>query len=224
MARKVKRMVQAGVVSTLCDRTVGTLVVHWAASNGTAADDNETRKSQSLTIDDQPREGGTPIMIMANKLNFAALALSAAFLASAAPAPAQASVRVGTLACDVSAGIGLFVVQKQSLRCIFTPDGGGPVDAYAGKIDDFGVALGEVAAGHLVWGVIAAAPGLPRGALAGTYAGVGAEATLGVGLGANVLTGGTGRAFSLQPISVEGQVGLNIAGGVTTVTLVAANS
>src|SRR3954454_12848205 len=118
MARKVKRMVQAGVVSTLCDRTVGTLVVHWAASNGTAADDNETRKSQSLTIDNQPREGGTPIMIMANKLNFAALALSAAFLASAAPAPAQASVRVGPLACDVSAGIGLFVVQKQSLRCI----------------------------------------------------------------------------------------------------------
>jgi hypothetical protein len=58
--------------------------------------------------------------------------------------------------------------------------------------------------------------------------GLGAEATLGVGLGvglgANVLTGGTGRAFSLQPISVEGQTGLNIAGGVTTVTLVAADS
>ena len=163
-------------------------------------------------------------MIIANKLNIAALALSAAFLASAAPALAQSSVRVGTLACDVSAGIGLFVVQKQTLRCTFTPNGGGPVDAYTGKIDEFGVALGEVAAGHLVWGVIAAAPGLPRGALAGTYAGLGAEATLGVGLGANVLTGGTGRAFSLQPISVEGQVGLNIAGGVTTVTLVAANS
>ena len=141
-----------------------------------------------------------------NKLNIAALALSAAFLASAAPAPAQSSLRVGTLACDVSAGIGLFVVQKQTLRCTFTPNGGGRVDAYTGKIDDFGVALGEVAAGHLVWGVIAAAPGLPRGALAGTYAGPGpgAEATVGVGLGANVLTGGTGRAFSLQPISVEG--------------------
>jgi hypothetical protein len=162
-------------------------------------------------------------MIIANKLNIAALALSAAFLASAAPAPAQPSLRVGTLACDVSAGIGLFVVQKQTLRCTFTPNGGGRVDAYTGKIDEFGVALGEVAAGHLVWGVIAAAPGLPRGALAGTYAGLGAEATLGVGLGANVLTGGTGRAFSLQPISVEGQTGLNIAGGVTTVTLVAAN-
>ena len=155
-------------------------------------------------------------MIIENKLSIAALALSAALLASAAPALAQSSVRVGTLSCDVSAGIGLFVVQKQTLRSTFTPNGGGRVDAYTGKIDEF-------AAGHLVWGVIAAAPGLPRGALAGTYAGAGAEATLGVGLGANVLTGGTGRAFSLQPISVEGQVGLNIAGGVTTVTLVAAN-
>jgi hypothetical protein len=163
-------------------------------------------------------------MIIENKLSIAALALSAAFLAPAPSALAQSSVRVGTLSCDVSAGIGLFVVQKQTLRCTFTPNGGGLVDSYTGKIDEFGVALGEVAAGHLVWGVIAAAPGLPRGALAGTYAGAGAEATLGVGLGANVLTGGTGRAFSLQPISVEGQVGLNIAGGVTTVTLVEANS
>jgi hypothetical protein len=162
-------------------------------------------------------------MILANKLNVAVLALSAAYLASATPALAQSAIRVGTLACDVSAGIGLFVVQKQTLRCTFTPNGGGLADAYTGKIDEFGVALGEVAAGHLVWGVIATAPGLPRGALAGTYAGLGAEATLGVGLGANVLIGGTGRAFSLQPISVEGQTGLNIAGGVTTVTLVAAN-
>jgi hypothetical protein len=162
-------------------------------------------------------------MIIANKLNIAALALSAAFLASAAPAPAQPSLRVGTLACDVSAGIGLFVVQKQTLRCTFTPNGGGRVDAYTGKIDEFGVALGEVAAGHLVWGVIAAAPGLPRGALAGTYAGLGGGGPRGGGRGAPVINPRTGRAFSLQPISVEGQTGLNIAGGVTTVTLVAAN-
>jgi hypothetical protein len=217
-------MVQTGVVSTLCDATVGTSIVYRASSNRTASDDNETRNRRSLAIDNQPRELGTPVMIIENKLSIAALVLSAAFFASAAPALAQSSVRVGTLACDVSAGIGLFVVQKQTLRCTFTPNGGGRVDAYTGKIDEFGVALGEVAAGHLVWGVIAAAPGLSKGALAGTYAGLGAQATLGVGLGVNVLTGGTGRAFSLQPISVEGQTGLNIAGGVTTVTLVPANS
>jgi hypothetical protein len=72
----------------------------------------------------------------------------------------------------------------------------------------------------LLWGVIAVARGLPAGALAGTYAGVGANASFGVGAGANILVGGTGRAFSLQPLSVQGQTGVNIAGGITTVTLV----
>jgi hypothetical protein len=87
----------------------------------------------------------------------------------------------------VSRGIGMFVVEKQTLS--------------------FGVALGEVAAGHLVWAVVAATRGFPVGALAGTYAGVGASASINVGTGANILVGGSGRAFSLQPISVEGQQG-----------------
>ena len=48
----------------------------------------------------------------------------------------------------------------------------------------------------------------------------GAEATAGAGLGANLLVGGTGRSFSLQPLSVQGQTGLNFAAGVTTLTLI----
>ena len=146
----------------------------------------------------------------------AAVAMSALV---ASPAPAQSTTKIGTLSCDVSAGVGMILVQKQTLRCAFNPDAGGPPDLYVGRIDEFGVALGAVQQGHLIWGVIAPATGVPHGALAGTYAGVGAEATAGVGLGANALVGGTGRAFSLQPISVEGQTGLNIAAGITTVTL-----
>jgi hypothetical protein len=137
----------------------------------------------------------------------------------AASFPAQAKARVGTLSCDVSAGIGLIIFQKQTMTCTFTPDRAGPIDRYTGQIDEYGVALGAVEKGQLIWGVIAETEGIQAGALAGTYVGVGAEATAGVGLGANVLIGGTGRAFSLQPISVEGQVGVNIAGGVTRVTL-----
>ena len=73
--------------------------------------------------------------------------------------------------------------------------------------------------------MFAPASGAPHGALAGSYGGVGAEATVGAGLGANVLVGGggSGRAFSLQPLSLEGQVGINVAAGVTTVTLMSAN-
>lgn len=129
------------------------------------------------------------------------------------------STQIGKLSCDVSKGIGMFVVEKQKLTCTFKQDKGGSADNYTGSIDQYGIALGEVASGHLIWGVIAATSGLPAGALAGTYGGVGANASVGPGAGANILVGGTGRAFSLQPISVEGQEGINFAGGVTTVTL-----
>ncbi len=134
-------------------------------------------------------------------------------------APAQTTVQAGALTCDVSAGIGLILTQKQTMTCSFVPANGGPPDLYVGRIDQFGVAIGAVQQGTLVWGVVAPASGVPRGALAGTYVGVGAQATAGAGLGANALVGGTGRAFSLQPLSVQGQTGVNIAGGVTTVTL-----
>ena len=132
---------------------------------------------------------------------------------------AQSMVKVGTLNCDVSAGIGMILTQKQTMTCTFTPDVGGPPDLYTGRIDQFGVALGAVKQGVLIWAVVAPASGVPHGALAGTYTGVGAQATAGAGLGANALVGGTGRAFSLQPLSIQGQTGLNIAAGVTTVTL-----
>jgi hypothetical protein len=147
----------------------------------------------------------------------AAAALAALVVAS--PAAAQSTVKVGTLTCDISAGIGMIITQKQTMTCTFAPAAGGPPDKYIGRIDQFGLALGAVQQGTLVWGVIAPASGVPRGALAGTYGGVGAQATAGAGLGANVLVGGTGRAFSLQPLSIQGQTGINFAAGVTTVTL-----
>ena len=156
--------------------------------------------------------------MMIRTFAFFAAALAMSALATS-PAPAQDATQVGTLTCDVSAGVGMILTQRQTMNCGFSPANGGPVDPYVGRIDQFGIALGAVQQGQLVWGVIAPASGFPRGALAGTYAGVGAQATAGAGVGANVLVGGTGRAFSLQPVSIQGQTGLNIAGGNTTVTL-----
>jgi hypothetical protein len=147
------------------------------------------------------------------------LAAAITIVAAAFPAVAQPTAQVGTLSCDVSAGVGMILTQKQTLTCVFAPAGGGPPEPYLGRIDEFGVALGAVAQGHLVWGVIAPSTGVPRGALSGTYHGLGAQATAGAGLGANVLVGETSRAISLQPIAVQSQTGLNIAGGVMTVTL-----
>jgi Protein of unknown function (DUF992) len=55
--------------------------------------------------------------------------------------------------------------------------------------------------------------------LSGTYVGASAEASVAAGLGANVLVGGSNRAVALQPLSVQGQVGLNIAAGVGSLEL-----
>jgi Protein of unknown function (DUF992) len=157
-------------------------------------------------------------------LSFLAAAFAAASGLASLPALAQqTATQIGKLSCDVSAGVGMIVEQKQTMQCVFTPLSGAP-EAYLGRIDEFGLALGAVGQGHLIWGVLAPAGGVPKGALAGSYAGVGVQASAGAGLGANLLVGGTGRAFSLQPLSVEGQVGLNIAGGVTTVTLMTASA
>jgi hypothetical protein len=151
------------------------------------------------------------------------LAMIGAIGLAAAPAMAVAqNSQVGVLSCDVAGGVGLILVQKQTMRCEFRASNG-IIQRYNGQIAEYGVALGGVQAGHLVWGVLAATQGVPSGALAGTYAGIGAQASAGVGVGANILVGGTGRAFSLQPLSVEGQIGVNIAAGVTTVTLTPAN-
>jgi hypothetical protein len=151
-----------------------------------------------------------------------ALLLAATAFSFATPALAQKAA-VGKLECDVSAGIGLFVVEKQTMKCKFTPTNGGAVDYYTGKIAEYGVALGEIQKGVLLWGVITATDQVPGpGTLAGDYGGAGADVAFVGGLGANVLVGGSNKAIALQPLSVEGEAGFNIAAGVTTVTLVAA--
>ena len=93
---------------------------------------------------------------------FRLVSLAAAFtLLAASQAPAQTATQVGQLSCDVSAGVGLILVQKQTLRCLFTPLNGGQPEPYLGRIDEFGVALGAVGQGHLIWGVLAPASGIP---------------------------------------------------------------
>jgi Protein of unknown function (DUF992) len=140
--------------------------------------------------------------------------------ASIAPVNAADKLRTGLLDCDVSAGIGLIFTEKQTMTCTFKPLlGGGPVDHYTGKIEEVGISLGATEGGILVWSVISDQKGVPNGALAGRYEGLSADASLGLGLGENVLLGGSNKAFMLQPTSYEGQVGLNLAAGVTTVTL-----
>ena len=149
---------------------------------------------------------------------FAALTI---VVAAAAPGPTMAQserTKAGTLTCDISAGIGLIVGSKKEVTCMFTPSQPGPREVYIGSITKFGLDLGATAGGEMIWAVYA--PTQRRfGALAGRYGGATAEATVGAGLGTNVLVGGNSRTVTLQPVSVQAQTGLNVAAGVAGLEL-----
>jgi hypothetical protein len=128
--------------------------------------------------------------------------------------------KVGVLTCKTSASIGLIVGSHQKLKCQFSPDGGGPAEFYSGHINRVGLDVGVKAGGAMAWGVFAPTNGVHHGALAGKYGGASGSIALGVGGSANVLVGGSHRSFALQPLSLEGQVGVNLALGVAGLTLV----
>jgi hypothetical protein len=150
-----------------------------------------------------------------------AAALAAVLLAAVllpTGASAQERIQAGNLSCDVSAGLGLIIGSQRQVYCTFTPSLNGPVETYTGSITRIGIDIGATAGGVMVWAVWSPTS-RPSGALAGAYAGASAEATFVAGLGANVLLGGNDRSVALQPVSVQGQTGVNIAAGVAGLEL-----
>ena len=127
--------------------------------------------------------------------------------------------RTGVLSCHMSPMIGLIVGSHQTMACRFNPDGGGISENYTGAINRIGLDLGVTAGGTLAWAVLASAPALTRGGLAGVYVGASGDISVGVGVGANVMIGGSNKSVALQPVSVEGQVGVNLALGGASLEL-----
>tara|TARA_R110000751_G_scaffold288076_4_gene393435 strand:- start:295206 stop:295724 length:519 start_codon:yes stop_codon:yes gene_type:complete len=167
-------------------------------------------------------------MTMTKHLKLAPLALAALALApltlsvpTAAVAQTTNRVEVGVLNCAVKGGDGFIFGSTKDLSCEFTSaDGGRPVETYFGVISKFGLDIGRTGQGVISWAVLAPTSDLDEpGALAGDYSGVSAEATVGAGLGANVLVGGSSETIALQPVSVSTQTGLNFALAVTQIEL-----
>jgi len=131
---------------------------------------------------------------------------------------AQENVKIGQLSCNVSGGLGFVVTSAKEISCTFTPVEG-PSEPYFGTIDKFGLDIGQTDQGVLEWTVFAPTRQPPPGALAGKYSGLNASATVGVGLGANLLVGGSNDTFSLQPLSLQAQTGISLAAGVAALTL-----
>jgi Protein of unknown function (DUF992) len=147
------------------------------------------------------------------------LSAIAAGCAQQQPAPPanRGGVNVGSLSCTAAGGVGFVFGSSRTLDCLFTrTDGTG--ERYEGTIRRYGVDIGFTRESRIVWAVFA--PGsIAAGSLTGDYAGATAQGTVGVGVGANVLVGGSSNQFTLQPVSVEGSVGLNAAAGVAAVSL-----
>ena len=135
----------------------------------------------------------------------------------ATAAYSQSGANVGTLTCNVAGGIGFVFGSSKDLSCLFTRTNG-TAERYTGSIKKFGIDVGFTKEAQMVWLVLA--PGnIAPGAIAGSYGGATASGTVGVGAGANVLVGGSNKQVTLQPVSVEGSIGLNAAAGIGVVEL-----
>ncbi|HUO99231.1 MAG TPA: DUF992 domain-containing protein [Rhizomicrobium sp.] len=141
-----------------------------------------------------------------------------AFVFAAPAAAAPHGVKVGILTCHVHSGWGYVVGSSKRMDCSYKPKDRGP-DYYTGDISKLGVDIGYTSGGTLVWDVIAPTSDLRAGALEGDYGGATASATVGVGVGANALIGGFDKSIALQPVSVMGNTGLDISGGIGEMNL-----
>jgi hypothetical protein len=147
--------------------------------------------------------------------------LSIAIVALVAPiasANALPPVRAGILQCEGGQNVGFVVGSVTSLECVFQSEGRRP-EPYIATVRRYGVDLGITGQTSLAWAVNAPTGQVGRGDLAGNYGGVGANASVGVGFGGNFLVGGPANSYALQPISVQGQTGLNVAAGVADIEL-----
>ncbi len=156
-----------------------------------------------------------PLNLLSRFLRPALAAIALCALAALAQA---AHVEAGVLNCTVYGGAGIVVGSSKDLDCTFKGSSGG-TQHYRGTISKFGLDLGFTSKSKIIWTVFAPSADLPAGALAGNYGGVSAEATVGLGVGANALVGGSSNTVALQPVSVQGQQGLNLAVGISQLQL-----
>jgi len=130
----------------------------------------------------------------------------------------KATVRAGYLTCHVASGWGFVFGSSRDVKCAYARDKN-YTEYYTGSITKFGADIGYLSSAVILWAVVAPTSNLNPGALAGHYGGATASVALGVGAGANVLVGGFKTSIALQPVSIEGQNGLNVAAGIAELSL-----
>jgi hypothetical protein len=148
------------------------------------------------------------------------LVLACAAAGAMVPAAnADEQIAVGQLTCGVKGGVSFLIGSTKELRCVFRTSPGDEGERYEGEIQKYGLDIGVTDNAVLTWTVLTPTRGIYAGALSGRYVGVAADASAGLGGGANVLVGGSNNSVSLQPVSVQGQTGLNAALAIAEVEL-----
>ena len=151
-------------------------------------------------------------------MRLSTLSIAIAALGASIAGADAAPVRAGILQCQGGQNVGFVVGSVTNLECVFRSDGRRP-EPYIAKVQRIGLDLGVTEQTQLSWAVNAPNSRLGRGELAGSYGGVGANASIGIGGGGNFLVGGPANAYALQPISLQGQTGLNVAAGIAGLEL-----
>lgn len=151
------------------------------------------------------------------KKTLALLTLAAGIALSAGSAMSASGIKIGTLNCKVSGGTSYVIGSTRDLACTFNGVNGSR-EKYTGSLQKVGIDIGMTDKAVLGW-LVFSAGGLEKGALSGDYLGAAADASVGVGGGAKLLVGGSNRAFTLQPVSLQAQTGLNLAVAVASMTL-----
>ena len=148
-------------------------------------------------------------------------AVTAGVLVAPLPGAAQQPmqrVQIGILECRGGSTVGFIVGSVTHLGCVLRVEGM-PEDRYVATIRKVGLDLGITQESALAWGVFAPVTRLGPGDLAGNYVGAQGSASVGVGVGGNALIGGSANSIALQPLSVQGQVGLSVAAGLESLEL-----
>lgn len=143
---------------------------------------------------------------------------AAALAVLAGPAAAQSRIQVGVLECRGAGTTSFIIGSVHELVCVFRSDYA-PPQRYQGLVSKLGIDIGITEQSALAWAVFAPVRDVGPGDLAGNYAGVTAGAAVGIGVNANALVGGSNNSFALQPLSIEGQTGINVAVGIATLEL-----
>lgn len=151
------------------------------------------------------------------RMKVAALVAASAMVLAGSGSAMAAKAKAGTLTCKGGAGVGLILGSKKHYDCVFQSTKG-KTESYEGSVTKLGLDLGFTSKVTIVWAVFSSTDLGPK-ALVGDYVGANADASIGVGVGTKILVGGSKHTISLQPLSVQGQTGLNIAVGVADLAL-----